>query len=171
GIVRSKSYGLPSISNRRPSAAIPRIRQHEHPPRPLRRDRLRPVERVDDGWLPPEELRVCPAELLERLLPAHPFVDQQQVRPRDRLVVESTRPMPCGEALERLRELPDRSQKRLLAEIDPGQAHVIGVMKLLHLAALECAGERDIRRVHLRAFRFSALLSISLCEAVASRSR
>src|SRR5438309_1521279 len=48
------------------------------------------VVAVQDRWLPAEEIRVRGFERVEIVdrIALHPFVDQQQVRPRDRLVVQ-----------------------------------------------------------------------------------
>ena len=57
-------------------------------------------------------------------------MDQQQIRPGDGLVVEARHAVVRGEAAQRRREAVDRGEERMLAQIDPRQADVIGVMKV-----------------------------------------
>src|SRR4051812_6588397 len=72
-------------------------------------------------------------ELLPALLGRgirHPLVDQEQVRPGDRLVVEPRVAVEGGEALQRGGEARQRLERRVPPQVDPGQPHVVAVVEL-----------------------------------------
>src|SRR5262249_34307386 len=69
------------------------VRHHERPPRERRRQRLVAVVRGEDGRLPGHQVGVRARERLEARVRAlalslHPLADEEQVGPRDRLVIE-----------------------------------------------------------------------------------
>src|SRR5262249_33588135 len=83
---------------------------------------------------------------LEGLVPGsvgHPLVDQEEVGPGDRLVVEAGVAVEGGEALEPLGEAGEGREGRMAPQVDPGQADVIPVVErgVGQRAALEVAHE------------------------------
>jgi hypothetical protein len=64
-----------------------------------------------------------------RPLPRHAFVDQEQIRQRDRLVIEARGAVRGGEAAEARREPLERGEWRVTKQEEAGGANMVRMME------------------------------------------
>src|ERR1700719_912071 len=104
------------------------IGQYEDSARKVRVERSRRVVTIEYRRLAIKEIGVGCAErlpILRGTVALHPFVNEQQIGPGDRLMVQTRDAVMACEALQRRREALDRFEQWMLTQIDPGHAHMV----------------------------------------------
>jgi hypothetical protein len=114
------------------SASQP-IRQQKNAPGEIRTQCLRPVILLKDRRAPGQEVRVCRCEILPAPLAASPFhalVDEKEVCPGDRLVVQARLAVRSREPLQSLGKTRQRRGRRLFVQEKPGGPDMIAMAKI-----------------------------------------
>ncbi len=112
---------------------------------------LRPIVSLQNVVGPVEQVRIRVPEFFPGVFTHafHPFVNQQEVRPGNRLVVEVGLAVSGGEVFQTVAEPLERIQDRILSQVQPDGPDVIPMLKISRGqgACFELSNELDV--VHL----------------------
>src|SRR5438128_1155499 len=141
------------------------VRKDENAPRQVRSERLRAVITVEDRWPPGQKIGVFAAKIVPgaRRPPLHPLMDEDHIRPGDRLVIEHGLAVMRRESFQPFAEALQGLEGRDVAQIRPGNLDVFAMTEcpVRQRAALEAVDQLALG--HPR--------SASVCESALVRSR